>query len=231
MRKWKGMEDSKSKRYAHDVMTMRWRAQVKLQPSDVVCDSWMCWRNSNKTERTKILHTCWCQAEFHVLRMEVGLDLGCHVVIGVVLGFTTQTQYQIQSSFHLNFVVQLWTCSQTVLCDRQFICGQIIAHFSIEKPGHLPSVTVDRRQLCTTNLYQSNWIRENHALEKCSKYLCNKSPCSVSSWFISIVTFIRAKSPTWTLPTPPWRRRRRTLCPLLISARVRAKLFFSMATR
>ena len=31
--------------------------------------------------------------EFHVLCMEVGLDLGCHVVIGVVLGFTTQTRY------------------------------------------------------------------------------------------------------------------------------------------
>ena len=58
--------------------------------------------------------------EFHVLCVEVGLDLGCHVVIGVVLGFTTQTQYQVQSSFLLNFVVQLCTCSQTVFCDRQF---------------------------------------------------------------------------------------------------------------
>ena len=58
--------------------------------------------------------------EFHVLCVEVGLDLGCHVVIGVVLGFTTQTQYQIQSSFLLDFVVHLCTCSQTVFCDRQF---------------------------------------------------------------------------------------------------------------
>ena len=41
--------------------------------------------------------------EFHVLCMEVGLDLGCHVVIGVVLDFTAQTQYQIQSSFLLVF--------------------------------------------------------------------------------------------------------------------------------
>ena len=31
--------------------------------------------------------------EFHVLCVEVCLDLGCHVVIGVVLGFTTQTQH------------------------------------------------------------------------------------------------------------------------------------------
>ena len=45
--------------------------------------------------------------EFHVLCVEVGLDLGCHVVIGVVLGFTTQTQYQVQSSFLLDFVVHL----------------------------------------------------------------------------------------------------------------------------
>ena len=62
--------------------------------------------------------------EFHVLCVEVGLDLGCHVVIGValgftrrrnildghvvigvVVGFTTKTQYQVQSSFLLNIVV------------------------------------------------------------------------------------------------------------------------------
>ena len=41
--------------------------------------------------------------EFHVLCVEVGLDLGCHVVIGVVLGFTTQTQYQVQSFFPSGF--------------------------------------------------------------------------------------------------------------------------------
>ena len=74
--------------------------------------------------------------EFHVLCVEVGLDPGCHVVIGVVLGFTTQTQYQVQSSCLLDFVVHLCTCGQTVLCDRQFICSQIIAHSSIAKTGH-----------------------------------------------------------------------------------------------
>ena len=47
--------------------------------------------------------------------------LGGHVVSGVVLGFTTQTQYQVQISFLLDFVVQLCTCSQTVFCDRQFL--------------------------------------------------------------------------------------------------------------
>ena len=58
--------------------------------------------------------------EFHVLCMEVGPDLGCHVVIGVVLGFTTQTQYQVQSSFLLDVAVHFCTCIQTVFCDRQF---------------------------------------------------------------------------------------------------------------
>ena len=33
-----------------------------------------------------------------------------------------------------------------------------------------------------------------------------------------MVTFIGIRSSPRTLPTPPWRRRRRTLCPLLISA-------------
>ena len=44
-----------------------------------------------------------------------------HVVIGVVLGFTTHTQYQVQISFLLCFVVHFYTCSQTVFCDRQFL--------------------------------------------------------------------------------------------------------------
>ena len=66
--------------------------------------------------------------EFHVLCVEVGLDLGCHVVIGVVLGFTTQTQYQVQSSFLLDFVVHLCTCSQTVFCDRQFFSVAKLLH-------------------------------------------------------------------------------------------------------
>ena len=43
-----------------------------------------------------------------------------HVVIGVVLGFTTQTQYQVQSPFLLEFTVYFCICSQTVFCDRQF---------------------------------------------------------------------------------------------------------------
>ena len=56
---------------------------------------------------------------FHVLRVDVSLDLGFHVVIGVgrltvqqegfirQLHFTTHTQYQVQSSFLLDVVVRL----------------------------------------------------------------------------------------------------------------------------
>ena len=46
--------------------------------------------------------------------------LSGHVVIGVELGFTTQTQYQVQISFLLDFVVHLCICSRTVFCGRQF---------------------------------------------------------------------------------------------------------------
>ena len=77
-----------------------------------------------------------------------------HVVIGVVLGFTTQTQYQIQSSFLLDFVVHLITCSQTVSYDRQFLSVANYCTLLHRENGsfealslHLPSVTIDRRQL------------------------------------------------------------------------------------
>ena len=90
----------------------------------------------------------------HVLCVEVGLDLGCHVVIGVVLGFTTQTQYQVQSSFLQDFEVHLCTCSQTVFCDRQFLPVANYCTLLHRENGsfevlcvHPPSVTVDRRQL------------------------------------------------------------------------------------
>ena len=73
-------------------------------------------------------HMLMSSVEYHVLCVEVGLDLDGHVVIGVVLGFTTQTQYQMQSSSLLNFVVQLCTCSQTVFCDRQCSSAAKLLH-------------------------------------------------------------------------------------------------------
>ena len=77
---------------------------------------------------------------------------------------------------------------------------------------HTPSVTVDRRQLQTIQLYQRKWIQENHALKICSNFLYNKSPCSISTWFISIATFKRMKSPPWTWPTPPKKSAPRLVC-------------------
>ena len=91
--------------------------------------------------------------EFHMLCVEVGLDLGCHVVIGVVLGFTTLTQYQVQSSFLPDVVVQLRTCSQTIFCDRRLnlypnCCTFPSRNGSFEVLSlHHPSVAVDRPQL------------------------------------------------------------------------------------
>ena len=102
------------------------------------------------------------------------LGLGGHVVIGVVLGFITQTQYPWWSRCHwcrarfhhadaipsvefsslLDFVVHLCTCSQTGFCDRQF---SSVANYctplhrengSFEVlSSHHPSITADRRQL------------------------------------------------------------------------------------
>ena len=62
--------------------------------------------------------------ECHVLCVEVGLDLGCHVVIGVVRLVArfhhadAIPKYRVL--FLLDIVVQLCTCSQIVFCDRQF---------------------------------------------------------------------------------------------------------------
>ena len=82
------------------------------------------------------------------------LGLDGHVVIGVVLGFTTQTQYQVQISFLLDFVVHFCTVSQTVFCDRQFssvanCCTLLhLENGSFEVLSlRTSSVTVDRRQL------------------------------------------------------------------------------------
>ena len=61
----------------------------------------------------KAKHMLMSSVEFHVLCMEVGLDLGCHVSPR-----RRNTKYRVH--FLLNFAVQLCTCSQTVFCDRQF---------------------------------------------------------------------------------------------------------------
>ena len=73
------------------------------------------------------------RVEGHVRCVEVALGLGGYAVIGVVLGFTTQTQYQVQMSFLLDFVVHFCTCKQTVFCDRQFFCSQLLHTFASRK--------------------------------------------------------------------------------------------------
>ena len=82
------------------------------------------------------------------------LGLGGHVVIGVVLGFTMQTQYEVQIFFLLDFVVHFCTCSQTVFCDRHILSVANYCTLLHRENGsfevlslHPPSVTVDSRQL------------------------------------------------------------------------------------
>ena len=94
-----------------------------------------------------------------VLRVDVSLDLGFHVVMGVgrltvqhegfvrQLHFTTHTQYQVQSSCLLDVVVRLCPVIVNSICIPN--CGI----FHIAKTGLLRcclyttrSVTIDRRQ-------------------------------------------------------------------------------------
>ena len=117
VRKWKGMEDSRSKRYAHFMCGHDMRAKDRLEPRDVVCNQ--VWRKRNKTN-SRTARTFTSHVNVHVRCVESALGLGGHVVIGVVLSFTTQTQYQVYSSFLLDFVVHFCTCSQTAFCDGQF---------------------------------------------------------------------------------------------------------------
>ena len=104
------------------------------------CSCALCWRCS-----WSWWSRChWCRARFHhadaiPLMVTLSLvscsvpprrrnNLGGHVVIGVVLGFTTHTPYQVQISFLLDFVVHFCTCSQTVFCDRQFLSVAKLLH-------------------------------------------------------------------------------------------------------
>ena len=71
---------------------------------------------------------CHVIVGFHVLRVDVSLDLGFHVVIGVgrlivqqegflrQLHFATHTQFQVQSSFLLDVVVRLCLVIVNSIC-------------------------------------------------------------------------------------------------------------------
>ena len=103
---------------------------------------------------------CHVIVGFHVLRVDVSLDLGFHVVIGDrrltvqqegfirQLHFTTHTQFQAQSPPPLDVVVRLCRCHRQLNLSPKFL------HISHSENGsfevlslHSPSFTVDRRQL------------------------------------------------------------------------------------
>ena len=63
------------------------------------------------------------RVEIHVRFVESALELGAHVVIGVVrlvARFHHACALPSVEPFPSGIVVQLCTCSQTVFCDRQF---------------------------------------------------------------------------------------------------------------
>ena len=114
MKKWKGMEESRSKENRTLHAWMRWHAQHPWAMRCKVCImTTRTWLTNKRTAHSRV--------SVHVRCVEGDLGLGGHVVIGVVLGFTAQTQYHVQISFLLDFVVHFCTCSQTVFCDRQFL--------------------------------------------------------------------------------------------------------------
>ena len=92
---------------------------------------------------SRVHQVCHVIVGFHVLRVDVTLDLGFHVVIGVgrltiqqesfirQLHFTTQTQHQVQSSFLLDVVGRLCPVIVNLICiPNSFI-------FHIAKTGLL----------------------------------------------------------------------------------------------
>ena len=98
---------------------------------------------------SRVTQVCHVIVGFHVLRVDVTLNLGFHVVIVSDVSpfsFTTHTQFQVQSSSGC--------CSPTLSCHRQFKLYPKFLHISHRENGsfevlslHPPSVTVDRRQL------------------------------------------------------------------------------------
>ena len=77
---------------------------------------------------SRVHQVCHVTVGFHVLRVDVTLDLGFHVVIGVgrvtvqregfirQLNFTTHTQFQVHSSFLLGVVVRLCPVIVNSIC-------------------------------------------------------------------------------------------------------------------
>ena len=95
-----------------------------------MCKKWV-WQHWTRTTKTATLRA---RSRVHVVfRLDVSLDLGFHVVIGVgrlnvqqdgficQLHFTTHTQYQVQSSFLLNVVVRFCPVIVNSICIPKFL--------------------------------------------------------------------------------------------------------------
>ena len=144
------MEDLRPKRYAHHVMTMRWRAQVKLEPR---CDVQL-WRQKPDywTIRT------WDHAGIHLLmfmcavwKMSWVLVVTLSLVSCSVTPRKSNTKCRVFSFRILESTYALSVRLYSKIVN--FLCSQIYAHFCIANTDHLrcclytPVVTVDRRQL------------------------------------------------------------------------------------
>ena len=97
---------------------------------------------------------------FHVLRVDVSLDLGLHVVIGVGRLTVQQEGFYTSTSFHHAHAIpsteffSSGCCSPTLSCHRPLNLYPKFLHISHRENGsfevlslHSPSVTVNRRQL------------------------------------------------------------------------------------
>ena len=116
---------------------------------------------------SRVHQVCHVNVGVHVLRVDVTLDLGFHVVIGVgrlaaqqegfvrQLHFTTHTQFQVQSSFLLDVAVRL--CPVIV----NSICTPNSCVFHIAKTGLL--------RCC---LYTRRWL--HLPAVSCKRSICNK---------------------------------------------------------
>ena len=188
--------------------------------------------------------------EFHVVCMEVGLDLCCHVVIGVVLGVTTQTQYPWWSRcdwcrarfHHADATKYRVLCSWILLSNCAFVdrLYSVIVNSSVAKLLHTflsrkrviwgvvftPPVGHSRQPSAVND--QSVW-KQIELVSEFRRSLpnteSNGSHRSLNTLFISFLTLGKTRSPPWTLPIPPCRRWTSCL-PLFVLVWVRRHMWF-----
>ena len=113
---------------------------------DVVCKSWRP-EPDYWTMRTWD-HACINSRVVRVLVVTLSL-----VSCVLSLGFTTHTQYQVWSSFLLDFVFQLCICYQTYTVIVNFICNQILAHFYIAKTGQFEVLSLQQLHVAIQTLW------------------------------------------------------------------------------